>query len=156
MLPHRLQERVRVAMEHVDVDERLLGEARDAVGHRRRKRIEVRTRLHLAQVLFRRRISDRADLGAATARRQESRNPEIDQIRKVAVVEQDVGGLDVPVHQSNLVRGVHGVGDLLFEAGFDAVEVLNGGFMLLNSTPIPSPSVECATVALHWKNSVLV
>jgi hypothetical protein len=34
--------------------------------------------------------------------------------------------------------------------------VLNAGFMLLNSMPIPSPPVECATVALHWKNSVSV
>ena|ERR1700688_2596470 len=34
--------------------------------------------------------------------------------------------------------------------------VLNAGLMLLNSIPIPSPSVECATVALHWKKSVCV
>src|ERR1700688_2400529 len=34
--------------------------------------------------------------------------------------------------------------------------VLNAGLMLLNSIPMPSPSVECATVALHWKKSVRV
>ena len=34
--------------------------------------------------------------------------------------------------------------------------VLNAGFMLLNSTPMPSLSVKCATVALHWKKSVCV
>ena len=34
------------------------------------------------------------------------RDPEIDQIRKVVVVEQNVGRLDIPMHQPDLVRGV--------------------------------------------------
>jgi hypothetical protein len=42
-------------------------------------------------------------------------NPEIDQIRVIVLVEQDVGRLDVTVNQPDLVRSVQCRGDLFYQ-----------------------------------------
>ena len=81
------------------------------------QRINVRAGIGLAGAEpLRRHVAQRADHPAS--RRQaglarSARDPEIDQIRKVVVVEQDVGRLDVPMHQPDLVRGMYCLGHLL-------------------------------------------
>src|SRR5262249_32742280 len=65
--------------------------------HRGGERIEIRTRLDLAHVLFRRRIADRADLRAAAAGRQKTRDPEVYQHRASILVDHDVAGFEVAI-----------------------------------------------------------
>ena len=81
------------------------------------QRINVRAGIGLTGAEpLRRHVAQGADHPAG--RRQaglahRARDPKIDKIRKVVVVEQSVGRLDIPMHQSDLVRGMHCLGHLL-------------------------------------------
>ena len=84
------------------------------------QRVDIRAGIGLAGAEpLRRHVTEGADHPAG--RRQaglahRARDPEINQIRKVVVVEQNVGRLDIPMHQPDLVRGVHCLGYLFDDA----------------------------------------
>src|SRR5713226_7571683 len=77
---------------------------RQQMMHRPGKRIEVRPRLHLAQILLRRSIANRAYLRAAPSRRKEARDSEVDQHRASVLVDHDVARLQVAINDRRFLR----------------------------------------------------